>query len=535
MTANASQPTTQVRWVVLGPLSPTPTGKTFTFNRANYLEWVEGRGVSCAATLPASLGAKCAGVAAPIPVPKLSALTAKGAIEAVPVLSKLLALAGDVREEAETLAQVEALVGPGDLVTRLKALLAGEASAPAPGAVAVAPGKALDAADMPKQQAAASSAVDAFLRTARSGASTVKRSKGARKLRDAIEEAVYAAARELLASAPVRGLEVPLRGLKLLTDSCPQKASMTVEVLDMSVTDGMDALRDRPRGDLVDEADAVLVPHSISDTALLGRLAELGEELLCPVVVDVHPSVLGKKSVAAMVDELDEAKPQEDEPAWLALRQEESSRWLCAVANGVVLFDEGTTVARRIVLGSGVWALGAMLAKSYAETGGFARIMGQPGSLQAPGVQILSGGRYDGTSAPTEIFTPIRGQTSMAKHGVLLLGSSRNSNSVVLAATPMARAAGDAVPLAAQILTGRVVRFAQWVRDQLPPGANSDTARSVFQEAAKVFLFPGLSQFGQVDAVIREKDGKRELMVTALVHPQLAGIPFEFGFPLSLE
>jgi type VI secretion system protein ImpC len=116
-----------------------------------------------------------------------------------------------------------------------------------------------------------------------------------------------------------------------------------------------------------------------------------------------------------------------------------------------------------------------------------------------------------------------------------VLGSSRNSNSVVLAMTPTVRAAGDAVPLSAQALTGRVVRFAQWVRDQLPPGANSDTARSVFQEAAKVFLFPGMSQFGQVDAVIQEKDGKRQLMVTALVHPQLAGIPFEFAFPLPLD
>jgi hypothetical protein len=201
----------------------------------------------------------------------------------------------------------------------------------------------------------------------------------------------------------------------------------------------------------------------------------------------------------------------------------------------VVLLDEGVGAAKRLVMGSPVWALAAAMAKSYAEVGSFARIIGQPGAISAPGVKTLTGGRYDGMAAPTEIFIPIRGQTTLAKHGITAAGSARNSTSVIFAEVPMTRASIDAVPLPAQLLTGRIVRFAQWVRDQLPRGCDAATARSVFKEAAKVFLFPGMTEFGIVEANIVEEGDARELRVYAKVAPALAGIPFEIGFPLPLE
>ncbi len=91
------------------------------------------------------------------------------------------------------------------------------------------------------------------------------------------------------------------------------------------------------------------------------------------------------------------------------------------------------------------------------------------------------------------------------------------------------------MPIPAQLLTGRIVRFASWVRDQLPAQADADTARDIFREAAKVFLFPGMSDVGEVDATILEEDGERMLNVYANISPLHAGIPFEMAFPLYLN
>lgn len=534
--AETTESTTQVRWLVAGPVSSPPTGKTFTVNRSSFMEWLEEQKFSCEVGAIGSLGERDTD-AATIEIEKLSSLTLKSMTSAVPVLTKLLEVAGAVKDEKEAIAKVEGLVGVGPLTNRIAEI----AGIEAPGASAGAGGEAdpassvFEAAEMPKPQSMASSAIDAFVRTARKSSGTTRRSKSARKVRDAVEEAVYAAAREALSAPEVQRLESILRGLKFVTDHCPEKAGLIVEILDVPLDQVAQSISDRERGDLIDEPDAVFVPHAMSDLEQLKAFAELGEELLCPVIVEVAPSLFGQADMVSMASHLDDVEPGKAEPDWLALRQEESSRWLCCVANPVVLFDEGSGVAKREVTGSAVWALAATISKSYSEVASFARILGRPGSINAPGAKTLDSGRYEGSAAPTEIFIPIRGQATMAKHGITAVGSSRNSNAVVFAETPMNRASIDAIPLPAQMLTGRIVRFAQWVRDQLPQGADADTARSLFKEAAKVFLFPGMTEFGEVDANIVEEDGVREFRVYANIAPALAGIPFEIGFPLPLE
>lgn len=534
--AETNESTNQVRWLIAGPLSSAPSGKTYTVNRGSFMEWLEARRFTCETGAISSLGERET-TAATIEVEKVSSFTLKSMTASVPVLSKLLEIAGAVKDENDALAVVEGLVGAGPLTSRIAEV----AGIEAPGAPAGVGGEVdpvasvFEAAEMPKPQSMASSAIDAFVRTARTSSGTTRRSKSARKVRDAIEEAVYAAAREALSAPEVQRLESTVRGLKFVTDHCPEKAGLIVEIVDVPLDQIVQTIRDRERGDLIDEPDAVFVPHGLSDLEQLKAFAELGEELLCPVIVEVAPSLFGKDDMASMASALDDVEPGKAEPDWLALRQEESSRWLCCVANPVVLFDEGSGVAKREVTGSAVWALAAAISKSYSEVASFARIIGRPGSINAPGAKTLDSGRYEGTAAPTEIFIPIRGQATMAKHGITAVGSSRNSNAVVFAETPMNRASNDAVPLPAQMLTGRIVRFAQWVRDQLPKDSDADTARSVFKEAAKVFLFPGMTEFGEIDANIIEEDGVRELRVYANVAPALAGIPFEIGFPLPLE
>jgi len=83
-------------------------------------------------------------------------------------------------------------------------------------------------------------------------------------------------------------------------------------------------------------------------------------------------------------------------------------------------------------------------------------------------------------------------------------------------------------------LTGRIVRFAVWVRDQLPANASDQDCMTLFEQAAKVFLFSG-SNDGSVRAQIAEnKQGERGVLVTANVKAEFAGTPFHMAFTLPL-
>ncbi len=532
--AEEIEETHQVRWVVPGPISPTPSGERFSLHRGNFNEWLEERKLTISASIPDELGS-AESLEFEIVIEKLRALTLKGITTSVPKLSKLLSLAGDVRDLDGAIEAVREICGDGALVEKLAAIEGKKPEAKKDGDAPTPGSDVFESAGMPTQKPVATAAVDAFLRAAQPAGKKVRRSKSARKIRDMLEEAVYATGRAMLASPEVAAVEGALRGLQLLLKQCPEKSGFTVDVFDVPADEATDILRNWKKGDLVDEPDGVFIPFPVTDIKTLLELAELGEELLCPVIVDVPPTLLGFEDIDSMVDKLMDLEPKDADIEWLALRQEECTRWLCAISNGVIVLAEGVGVAQRMAQASGVWAFGAILSKSYSEVGNFARITGRPGALSAPGVHTIKGGHNDGMAAPTEAFIPIRGQGALAKHGLLALGSARNSDNVILATAPMVRGSADAVPLPAQLLTGRIVRFSQWVRDQLPVGADAKTVHSVFEAAAKVFLFPGMQDVGEVSARLDEEDGERSIFIQAKVHPAHAGVPFEIGFPLPLD
>ena len=153
-----------------------------------------------------------------------------------------------------------------------------------------------------------------------------------------------------------------------------------------------------------------------------------------------------------------------------------------------------------------------------------------------PAVWQLPPGREGGTAVPTETFFPLRTQSRLAELGVLGLGSGRNTDVLQLTAAPMVYGGEHRVPLPAQILTGRIVRFAQWVRDQLPASAGDAEVSTLFSQAADVFLFGGATPAGRVRGeVVPTGEGTRGVRVTALVRPEYAGMPLELGFVLPMR
>jgi len=273
---------------------------------------------------------------------------------------------------------------------------------------------------------------------------------------------------------------------------------------------------------------------AVDDPDRLLALANLGADNDIPVVAGVTSAAFGQNdahAVSARIEDEDGSLPS----AWQALRDDEAARWLAVTSNRPVVRTEGTGASRRVVFGSSVAALGAMLSASYHKSGAFAKIIGPQGALKAAGSYELPSGRDAGNLVPTEAFYSIRAQSRLGELGIIGLGSGRNSDAIILSTMPTARKGDDVVPLSAQVLTGRVVRFARWVLAQLPPGAEEPEVKLMFEQAAAVFLFPTAQEAARLEAQVVSQNGQRSVVLSVSARADLAGIPFHLGFGLPLK
>ncbi|MFP2905532.1 type VI secretion system contractile sheath domain-containing protein [Pyxidicoccus sp. 3LFB2] len=540
----------RVRWLVAGAFSPAPSGRRFHLTPESFGAELARRATGLRITVADRLGAGDTRTFE-LSFDKLRSFGLADLVTTVPELRALQALHASLSTSdplrpisaEDAASRVAAITGPGrlpDAVSEaLRATVTPLPTAPPPPETS---GDELVEALLNRAEegpAAASRAVDAFLRAVNprspaSGSSAPASPATSRKTaRDIIEEAMLLTAKDILAAEPVARLESGWRGLKWLLDQSPKSSGLAVEVLDVDRPALLESLQGALAAEPFDRPDAIFVVESNDDVALLGRLAALGERSQVPVVAAVSPSLLGVAAGELSVV-LEEERESVSE-AWTELRQDESSRWLCAALNRAVVISEGRGVAKRTAFTSPALAVAAMLAASFRDTTAFARIMGQPGGLRAPSTWELPSGRDKGLAIPTELFLPIRAQSRLEERGILGLGSGRNADAVLLAAAPTVYGGGYAVPLPAQLLTGRIVRFATWVRDQLPPGSGNEDVSAIFSQAAEVFLFRGATENGQVRAEIVSTDDGRGVQVSAVVRPEHAGTRFQLAFVLPLR
>jgi len=545
----SSAASARVRWLVAGAVSTAPSGRRFPLTVHTFNEELARAASHVRVTVPDRLGAGDTRTVE-LSFDKLRAFGLADVITHVPELRALQhlheALSGAdplgslTPEEAAT--RVATLTGPGRLpdavAEALRAVDTPHSAAPPP--PPTGSGDDLVEALLSRADAgtpaAASRAVDAFLRAinprvpASQAPAAAPATAPRQTVRALVEEALLLTAKDLLSAEPVARLESAWRGLKWLLDQTPASSGISVEVLDVAGPGLLEAVQGALSAEPFDRPDAVFVLDATDDTAQLARLAALGERAQLPVVAAVPASLLGvaPAELAVALEEERERVPE----AWTELRQDESSRWLCAVINRVVVASEGRGVARRVSFTSPALAAAAMLAASFRDTSAFARILGQQGGLRAPSTWEVQGG----LSIPTEHFLPIRAQARLEERGVLGLGSGRNADAVLLAAAPTVYGGGYAVPLPAQLLTGRIVRFATWVRDQLPAGAAGEDVDAIFSQAAEVFLFRGATENGQLRGELVATDsGGHGVHVTATVRPEHAGTRFQLAFTLPLR
>ncbi|MFO7563259.1 MAG: type VI secretion system contractile sheath large subunit [Enhygromyxa sp.] len=540
-----------VHWLLLGSLSREPSGRRFILDVESFAEAFKQAAVAARVDVGPALGA-----AAAHPVElrfeQLKQYSIKHVLAAVPVLGQLRKLADDLggpssRRPADeaAVARVVELIGDGPLATELRRVFNGEPEpAPAPEAApapASEPGLVDELlASHDQKQVDSKKAVDSFI-TAIRGKQASKPGAPAtpahRRARELIETAVFGAVAAILEDPAVIGPEALWRGLQLVVKHAPKKSSMLVEVVDVAPAGLEDALRQCLDDEPMNRPDAFFCFDRLEDPARLQELASLAEDMHAPICVGVGPGLFGVDDPEELVTALRDAKPDPSAAlpeGWAELRTDEVSRWLCVVTNDVVVAAEGAGDARRTVLGSPIFALAAMIAASFHHTGGFARVLGKDGAIKAPGLREVSKGREAGSAIPTAAFLSIRAQSELAENGIIGLGSGRNSDMVMLSAVPTVRGSKDSVPLPAQILTGRLVRFGRWVCDQVPAGSTKDEVVKLFKDAATVFLFPGLSAGAELHAGVVTEGDTPMIRLVANVSPRLAGIPFEVGFDLPL-
>jgi hypothetical protein len=408
------------------------------------------------------------------------------------------------------------------------------APAPAPAAAPAAGGSALDAifgkADLAPAASshpstAAKSGLDAFIGAMRNKgdvqASVSKPADRAvaKQVADVLRRAAESAALAIMASPAVTTLESSWQGLRMVVSHSPGSGDLAIDMLDTNADGLVSRLRPRLDAEPMERPDAVFVAVPIASAQTLRELAELGARSFVPIVVEVPDEATGMA-----LDDRSDLPPVPE--AWAELRREPASQWLCAAANAVVLANEEVGIERRIVFGSPVWGLAAMLSASVGQTGGPGHVFGRAGALVGPASHDAGHGNAIATERPTSV-DQLR---ALGERGVLVLGSERGSDRLRLAAAPTVHAGGsDDLQLPGRILAGRAARFTRAVRDELPPHATAREVAARLAEAATNFLPRGPR--GAVALQVRT-DEKGNLAVDASISAALAGASFEFSSDL---
>ncbi|WP_225411756.1 type VI secretion system contractile sheath large subunit [Stigmatella hybrida] len=465
-------PSPRVRWLVAGAFLPTPSGHAFSLNERDWAGPFHRAARAVSVTVRDRIGSSDA-LFHEVSFASLEDFQLAEVIGAVPGLSALRTLREALRGErvlsAEERAQLAAALGPGHLASDMVQALHGARSSQSAHRAALA----------------------------------------------VLEEALFATARDILQSPAVARLESSWRGLHWLGGhgaTCPE---LDIEVLDVAPHQLEEALARRLDAEPLQRPDACFIADALDGPEALRPLAALGEQAWVPIVASVPTAVATGG-------------------AWTeALRAEESSRWLYAALNPVVMRAERQGAVHRECFASPALAVAALLTASFRNTRTFARLVGPGSGSQAPAVW------HPDTDSPvaTQAVLSLREQERLASRGLLGVSGCWDSNAVMLGPTaPSLYGGRDAAHLPAQLLTGRLLRLSQAFAESLPEGTHPDAVAAAFAPAAEAFLSLGSGKPCPLQArVVPLGNAEKGLHVRATLRPELAGTPLQLEFTVPLR
>ena len=472
-----TSPGARVRWLVAGAFSPAPSGQRFLLTEDAFARLGHTVGKR-RVTVPDRIGASESSTYE-VSFETLSDFQLPSVIASIPALRSLRALHQALSEDSPPSPEEAARLKPATDMSRLASVMAG----------------------------------------ALQGLRSAPEARGAALA--AFEEALFATARDLLRDPALARLESAWRGLHWLWTHCPASAGMDIEVLDAEPHQLLEALGQALDVPPLQRPDTCFILDELHDMDTLHRLASLGEQASLPIVVALSASLLEK-------EEQELRSPE----AWSRLRADESSRWLCAALNPVVMVAEHQGAVRRECFTSPVLAVAALLAASFRDTRTFARLGGPGSQTRAPAVWQPQGS----ATVATERCLSLREQERLAARGILAVSGWWDSRTVLLARAPTVYGGRDATLLPAQLLTGRLLRLALELTERIPPGASREQVNEVFSRAGEAFLASGQGQACQLHGqVVSTGNGERGMHVRASLRPELAGTHVQLSFILPLR
>lgn len=521
----------RLRFLVAGPLSPRPSGRRGRILLADLAEQLSQHQLALQVDVGPVIGA-----AGPLIVKaKLSRFRDFSAAEVIQqglgelhrLRERLLAPSGRPRSD-ELLAAIARITGRGPLHAELTACFAPPPAQPDPGGGDLV--EELLARGAASSRSAASSAIDAVVRGAVKTTPTGVDVEPARAAHACLSAALARAALAVLADPIARAAEVRWRALRLFLGQCPRDQDLDIDLLDVDNAALPAALAELGDLDPLARPDLIILLDPLAALADAAAIADAAADLHAPVVAELTPTALGLASTAALATHIDRDLELGD--AWDALRNNPSSRWLALALNGPVLAAETTAAGERVVCGGAALAVAALLAASLRLGGTFAQL-GRAADLRAPATWSFKHAQEDIPIATAEPCSS-DAQLALARRGLVALGGPQQSDLLTLASCPIVHKSDDASSLAGQLLVGRTVRFALWVRERVPAGAGADEAADLVTRAAALMLLPGTPIRPRFGAAISRGEGGPELKIAASYPAALTGAPVALSFVLPL-
>lgn len=375
----------------------------------------------------------------------------------------------------------------------------------------------------------------------------------------------------ILQHPEVRRLEQAWRGLKLLADRAQGVPGLQIEVLSVAAADAPAALRRVARRADVPVSMA-LVDDAIDGTAAsfarLEALADVAEAMVVPCVVNGTVGLLGVGDLAT-IERLDHKGGLFTAPhraPWRAVASKPSLRWVSIAMNPLLArnaYDKQTSRVRELpvkeqpddhearVWTAPMWAIGALVAKSFKETRWPCRIAGaRAGVLENLLVHQVEDGGAE-VAVPTQAYVSTDSQREMSRIGVLLLASAPNSDAAYVHSAPTAYVQPDkktydtagathpeqrppSVPLVDQLFLARLVQFSRALLGKIGGGASAAEVAPIL-EAAAGELFRDAPPAGPELRVEGRRDAEGDVVQLVVRPRRFLGVQLEeIGFELPV-
>jgi type VI secretion system protein ImpC len=335
-----------------------------------------------------------------------------------------------------------------------------------------------------------------------------------------VERAIGAQIGAILQHPEVRRLERAYRGVSFVIERTKCRG-LHLDVASAIPADAAKALlRASKSADDLPLSCAVCdveVDGTAAGFALLSEIAEVAESYTFPVIVNGTAALFGEPDLDR-VDKLDNKKALFDAPErapWRSAAASLAMRWVTIAINGVLCragFDKTSSRIREaavvedpggdeaMVWMSPAFAVGALIGKSFRDTGWPCRIVGpRDGGLLENLSVVEREIDLRTTAIPTRAFISTDTQRELSRLGVLALSAPHNSDTVILQSAPTAYVPPakrthdsatqepeirlDPVSLVDQLFVGRVAQFARALCAKIPESSDPAEVEPVVQAA----------------------------------------------------